>query len=330
MASHNTSSGACLDTAVLSVTNLTQALTFYHDALGLDVLEQGTEVETEYLTFWGLAPDIAVRYAFLGLGPDAVGRILLLEFETPHRKVIRESGTQCGYGLFNLNFYTQDIRGDHKRFEAAGFSFWSSPVQHDFGEHVGQPIEVVFDGPDNVAINPVQLESLNSESLIADMRRYSDEYGRSEQGFTPVVTSAHFVKDIAKAIEFHETVLDMHVAIDRTLSSAESNHFLGLAEGSETRTVFVQGNHMYGKVCLVAPQNYDCVDLVSRAVAPNVGYLAQVFKVPSLADACEKARAYDALLLREPEVLACPGYGKVSTMLLRHSGSGALIQLYQS
>ena len=234
MVSHNTSSGACLDTAVLSVSSLEKALAFYHGELGLTILQQGQQENGPYNEFWGLPPATVTRFAFLGLGADPVGRVLLLEFELADRKTIRPPGVRCAYGLFNLNFYTQDIRGDHKRFEEAGFSFWSSPVQHDFGEQVGQPIEVVFDGPDNVAINPVQLESLSADSLIADMRRYSEQYGRTDKGFTPVVTSAHFVRDIDKAIVFHEQVLGSHVAIDRILDSAESNHFLGLEEGSKT------------------------------------------------------------------------------------------------
>ena len=87
---------------------------------------------------------------------------------------------------------------------------------------------------------------------------------------------------------------------------------------------------MYGKVCLVAPLNYSCDDMVPDAKAPNLGFLCQVFKVPSLKRALGQANALGVSLIREPATLECPGFGDVGTLLLQHPGSGALIQLYEA
>ncbi|MEM7283724.1 MAG: VOC family protein, partial [Pseudomonadota bacterium] len=225
---------------------------------------------------------------------------------------------------------TQDIREDHRYFSDRGFNFWSSPVQHDFGEQVGQPIEVVFDGPDGVAINPVQLESLKADSLIAEMRGYVEQYGRTSKGFTPVVTSAHFVRDIDAAVEFHEKVLDMRLTIDKELTAPESNHFLGLPEDARTRTVFVQGAHMFGKVCLVKPLNYDCSDMVPLASAPNIGYLSQLFRVPDMDRALAACKDLGVEFFSQPARTEFPSLGQTDIAMVRHPGSGALIQVYRA
>jgi catechol 2,3-dioxygenase-like lactoylglutathione lyase family enzyme len=328
MAGHRTDSGAPLDAAVIGVADIEHSTAFYRDQIGLDLLASGTVDDPATLAYWHSAEPM--RMALLGYGPDAVGRVMLLQFGSGGGVLIREPGERRATGLANLNFYTDDIHADYDRFRQLGFEFWSEPVQHDFGPRVGTPIEVVFDGPDGVAINLVELITPDDATLIGEMRRFVAEYGRTDRGYTPVVTSAHNVQSIDAAVAFYERVLGMHVAIDEVLESAESNHFLGLESDARTHTVFVQGAHMFGKIALSQPLNYSVDSLVERAVAPNIGYLAQSFRVEDLAAARAACDELGAAIYSDIAIPVSPGRNAARSLIVRNPGSGALQELYEA
>ena len=123
---------------------------------------------------------------------------------------------------------------------------------------------------------------------------------------------------------FYEQVLKMKPLIDEVLGTPESNRLLNLPEDAKTRVVFMQGNHMFGKVVLSQPLNYECESLIERARAPNIGYLAQVFAVSDLDEAAANCSALKAEVLSGPQHTPWPGAGSVSAMLVRNPGSGAL------
>lgn len=329
MPRHNLSSGSPLDTVVLGVKSLQRSLQFYASELGLS---PSTIMEVEdpgFCRHWHLPGDTAIACAFLHAGADRVGRVALLEFGVPVRRQVRPPDCRRATGLFNLNFYTRDIARDHDHFSGLGYPFWSQPVQHDFGADVGTPIEVVFDGPDGIAINLVQLETPHAGTLIGEMREFVRAYGRTPTGYTPVVTSAHTVTSMEEAVAFYQRVLGMHVAIDNVLDSPDANRFLGLAEDSRTHVVFVQGAHMFGKIALSQPLNYTCENLTSLARAPNIGYLAQSFQVADLEAAARACEELGVQLYSPTAELAWPGRGPCLAMMVENPGSGALQELYQ-
>lgn len=330
MPRHDLSSGSPLDTAVVSVENIQHSLRFYAQALGLTASDVRQQQDATFLRHWHLPDDTPVKSAFLHAGADPVGRVALLEFGTEARRQIRPAACRRATGLFNLNFYTRDIGRDYDHFSAMGYEFWSRPVQHDFGADVGTPIEVVFDGPDGIAVNLVQLETPDPDTLIGEMRRFVKAYGRTSTGYTPVVTSAHTVTSMEKAVAFYEQVLGMHVAIDNVLEAPESNRFLGLTEDARTHVVFVQGAHMFGKVALSQPLNYVCEDLTEHARAPNIGYLAQSFRVDNLLSAAQSCEQLGVVTYSPPVELNWPGRGVCRSMIVENPGSGALQELYEA
>ena len=328
MAGHRLDSGVPLDAAVISVADIAQSIAFYRDQVGLDLLADDTVDDPAMLAYWHAGQPI--RCALLGHGPDPVGRVMLLQLGQGERPLIREPAQRSATGLANLNFYTEDIHADYEKFRQFGYTFWSEPVQHDFGPRVGTPIEVVFDGPDGVAINLVELITPNDATLIGEMRRFVADYGRTATGYTPVVTSAHNLRSMEAAVAFYERVLGMHVAIDEVLESEASNHFLGLADDARTHTVFVQGAHMFGKIALAQPLNYQADSLVDRAVSPNIGYLAQSFRVDDLDQARRDCVTTGAQIYSDMTELDVPGRGQLRTMLVRNPGSGALQELFEA
>lgn len=320
--------GSPLDTVVIGVADLEASLAFYRDVIGMTASAPVDWSGDAFAAIWHLPEGAGARAAFCHAGPDPVGRVLLVEFAAPGRLLVRENAERRSFGLFNLNFYTPDIHAAHAELSARGYEFWSAPVEHAFTPEVGTPVEVIFEGPDAVPINLVELKGGEPSSRIGEMRAFMAAFGHTAAGYSPVVTSAHCVRSRNAGVAFYGEVLGMSVIIDEELFSDEANHFLNTPAGARTHITFVQGAHMFGKVAMSMPVNYAPPDLVPRAVAPNIGYLAQAFAVADL-DAAEAAFA----AVRDREVYAprqsvdVPGLGPQQVSVVRNPASGALTWL---
>ncbi len=320
---------APVSVVVIGVENLDTSLAFYAETLGLEVAETRTWQGAEFERYWQVPAGTKARCVFLEHGADPVGRIQLMEFDAPDRKLIRQPGIKRATGLFNLNLYTRDIKKDYEQLKAQGFQFWSEPAYNNFGPAVGETMEVAFDGPDGVVINMVELLTEDPKTLIGHILGFVSEYGRTSTGFTAVVTTAHTVLDMEKALAFYYGPLGMKLFIESVLEGAETNRALNLPEESRTHSVLVQGGHEYGKIALAAPMNYEAPNLVPAAVPPNIGYLAQSFQIDDIAEVASASVAVGAEVFSATMEIDLPGRGKCKTMLVRNPGSGALQELFQ-
>jgi hypothetical protein len=190
-------------------------------------------------------------------------------------------------------------------------------------------MEVAFDGPDGVVINLVELLTKDPKTMVGHLYEYVAKYGRTATGFTAVVTTAHSVVDMEKALAFYYGPLGMKLFVDSVLEGAETNRALNLPEDSRTHSVLVQGAHEYGKIALAAPMNYEVPNLVPAAVPPNIGYLAQSFQVADLKVTASASADVGAEEFSAPLAIDLPGRGKCLAALVRNPGSGALQELFQ-
>lgn len=325
---HGVSAGSPVSAAVVGVADLEKSVHFYRDLIGLDAEPPVTWSGPDFEAHWNLPRGASARAVFLHAGATPAGRVLLLDFDAPEKKVVRAGKEKWHTGLSNFNFYTDDIRAVSRDFAARGFEFWSEPVAHQMTPDVGTPIEVVFEGPDGVLINLVELATKDPNTQIGKMRAFVAQHGYTSKGFTPISTTHHVLVSREKGRAFYENVLGMKVHIDEELKSPEARKFLGLGE-NRIWTMFVIGNHMFGKVATSTPLNFKPVNLVPRAVPPNIGYLAQTFVVPDLAAAAAEADKLGAEVFSPPMTLDIPGFGRRQAMILRNTGSGALQQIVQ-
>ncbi len=318
-----------LSAVIIGVKSLDAALDFYAGTLGLEVAARLTWQGPEFERYWHLPAGATARCAFLGQGADPVGRIQLMEFDAPDRKLVRPPEIRRATGLFNLNIYASDMEQDYAKLKAQGFNFWSQPARNNFGPAVGETLEAAFDGPDGVVINLIQLLSDDPKTVIGHITQFIEKYGRTPTGFTSVVTTAHGVLDMDKALAFYHGPLRMTLFIESVLKGPVTNRALCLPAESETRSVIVQGAHEYGKIALATPMNYTVPNLVPDAVAPNIGYLAQAFQVASLDEAAAASAAAGAAVYSAPMTIDLPGRGPCRSMLVRNPGSGALQELFE-
>ncbi len=322
--------GSPLSVAVIGVADMEASLHFYRDLIGLTASDGVTWSGPGFETLWQLPSGSSAEAVFCELPNYPVGRVLLLDFNAEKREEVRGEDVARAYGLVNLNFYTNDIVGDTKLFKSHGYKFWSEPTGYEMSEKAGAPIEVIFDGPDTVSVNFVELATTDLTTRVGQMRAYTDKHGRTPTGFTPVVTTSHCARDIDKATEFYVKVLKSGVLIDEIMGQADQNHFLRLPEGSKTAVRFLQGNDMFGKVALSMPMNYECEDLVPRAHAPNIGYLAQMFEVDDLDYADQASDDMDAPRYAARGSYDVPGLGSVEAFTVRNPGSGALQMIFKA
>ncbi len=329
MSSSENEAGAPVSVAVIGVENLDASRKFYAGTVGLEVAETRTWSGPDFERYWQLPAGAEARCAFLGHGADPVGRIQLMEFDAPDRKLVRSPEVRRATGLFNLNLYSSDIARDYEQLKSQGFHFWSEPARNNFGPVVGETLEVAFDAPDGVVINMIQLLTEDPKTIIGHIVQFINEYGRTPTGFTSVVTTAHSVLDMEKALAFYYGPLHMSLFIESILEGAETNRALCLSADARTRSVIVQGDHEYGKIALATPLNYEVPNLVPDAVPPNIGYLAQSFEVNDIDETAGACADLGAETFTAPTEIDLPGRGRCLSMIVRNPGSGALQELFE-
>ena len=86
---------------------------------------------------------------------------------------------------------------------------------------------------------------------------------------------------------------------------------------------------MFGKIALSQPINYECHDMVKDAIAPNVGYIAQVFEVTDIDSSINEINKLNCDVYSEKEEVILPGIGDVMAISVRNPGSGALQIIFQ-
>lgn len=322
--------GSPISAAIVGAEDLDASTRVYGDCLGLDVVAEAAVAGGAFESHWRLPPGSTGRVRVLGDRDCPVGRVMLIEFSDAGRERVRNIDGQCFFGLVNLNFYSSDIYATVARLEAAGCRGWSDPVLHDMGPVIGTPVEIMMDGPDSVILNIIELRAPNPEARINLTLSYIAENGGfNRRGSTAVATSQHCVSDYEGAMAFATEVLGMTIRNNTILKGSEMERFMQYPSGAMTRDTYVQGNHVFGKVAINHPLNFPCVDLVPRAVAPNVGYLAQSFVVPSLSRALDAAQRIGAARFSDPVEMTLPGHGPAQTAIVRNPGSGALQELVE-
>jgi catechol 2,3-dioxygenase-like lactoylglutathione lyase family enzyme len=176
-------------------------------------------------------------------------------------------------------------------------------------------------------MNLIKLIGGDENSFIGRVRMEVEKREKTKTGFTPVATSSHIVRDGEAAIAFYRDVLGMSVAMDLELSSPDSNVMLGRPKAGTTRSAFLEGSNLFGKIIVSHPLNYELPGSVAAAVAPNIGYLAQSFVVANIEEALEKSIKLGATLFSSATKLDVPGLGAREALIIGCPGSGALIEL---
>jgi catechol 2,3-dioxygenase-like lactoylglutathione lyase family enzyme len=311
-----------LSFAAIGVSSLEASIGFYRDVIGYEIVHRASSSQR---AVFGLPSDGPVELVLLRASGIAIGQILLVDAGAANR--IREPGDRTTRGLWNLNFYVDDMRETAVGLRRLGFDLWSDPVEHVMSGDTGSAIEVLFEGPDGVAINLVQpLGDLNT--FTGRIRAQAEAFGKTGRGFTPVATTAQCVFSMADAKGFYQDLLGLETVLDERLGKPEVNHFHGRPPGAVSHTVFLSGGHFFGKISLNQPLNYDIPNRVARARPPAIGYFAQGFEIASLDAATAVCAAHAAEPFGDETLLDFGGRPRRARMF-QVPGSGALVWLVE-
>lgn len=321
--------GTALGAAIISCSSLQHFCDFYGGELGFDLSPAETLSGEAFTRHWNLPSGATATAVAASVGDSPVGRVIGIAFDAPSH--LRTTDGKAGpfIGYWNLNFYVDDIFATTDRLERQGYRFWSRPIRNVVKGGAGAPTEAIFAGPDDIAINLLQLDG-EEGSQVAEIKRETAELPKSRMGFSQVATSAHATRDIAAASRFSREVLGMTVSIDAVLESPEVNELTGRPRDGRTQVLWMRGTHPLGKVALSEPLNYQLRDVAAIAVAPAIGQLAHSFDVPDLDRAVEAARECGAPPINDIDMIAIPGLGERRVAMVRSPGSNAFIQLVQA
>jgi catechol 2,3-dioxygenase-like lactoylglutathione lyase family enzyme len=320
------SNGIPLGFAAIGVRSMDESIAFYRDVIGFDVLARGL-AGPEFIELLGLPPATAIEVCRMSACGFGIGQLLLFAPDLQGREPARRKGDRTTRGLWNINFYVDDIVAVSKALWDQ-YEFWSEPRRYLVNDESGEAIEVLFEAPDGVAINLVQ--PLGDETtFIGRVRIAADEFGRTRHGFTPIVTTSHCVTSMSTAQRFYEAMLGVNVVMDAQLGKPETNWFLARSPGSLGHTVFLAGNHFFGKLSLTEPLNFQVPERAAAARPDAIGYLAQGFFVPDIQHAVGAALAAGGQTVNEGNMVL-PGFDGETAVLLRVPGSGALAWLVET
>lgn len=317
-------SGTPLSFALIGARSIDASVGFYRDVIGFDVLARGPAA-APFVQLLGLPAGTAVDTCLMGACGLDIGQVLLYAPDLPGREPARRAGERTTRGLWNINFYVDDIVAVAKELSAR-YEFWSEPRRYLVSPESGEAIEVVFEAPDGVAVNLVQPLG-DARTFIGRVRIAAEAFGRTRCGFTPIATTAHCVASLAAARRFYTAMLGVTTVLDAELGRPETNEFLARPADARAHTVFLAGNHFFGKLSLNEPLNFDVPErVISRADA--IGYVAQGFRVPNLDRAMGAALAAGGMTAGEGR-MEMPGFEGGKAVLLRAPGSGALACLVE-
>lgn len=326
----NHSDESPLYAATIGTTDLDRSVRFYREYIGFDLVDRARLSGAAFTSHWNVSEAARAEVAVLADRWE-YGRIVLVQWNNPHAgKPIRNVVGQRCYGLINLNFYSNDIERHTAILAEAGYRPWSEPVVHDMGHTVGEPIEVMIDGPDTVILNLITLLARNPAAQVLETASYvADVFKYNRCGLTPVVTTQHCVRDADRAIAFYTRVLGMFVRTDTILKGDLMEKFMDYPKGAMTRDVYLQGKTRLGKIAVNQPLNFPCSDIVPNAVPPNFGYMAQTFIVNDLDRALARCETVGAQVFSGPVEMIIPALGPSRAAIVKNPGSGALQELIQ-
>jgi nitrite reductase/ring-hydroxylating ferredoxin subunit len=266
-------------------------------AWGLAATEVVTAPEAKrFASALGLLEPAAIEGVDLEQPGTRVGAVRLVRIGDGSAERINEGARAWDHGYVkNLDFFTDDVRGQHARFVAAGFEFLAPPVEYAVPWGRGAiATEAHLPTADGVKI---------ALAKMAGVPRIAMGRSARETPFTEVAAATQIVKDFDRAEGFYCEVLDL-VPAAPTVIEGELIAALHLPAGTRLRMSFLSGREgAGGRVGIVSyegPGVADARSLASRVRAPGRGVLGLTFEVADVEAVTARAVALGASLRCPP------------------------------
>lgn len=282
----------------LGVGDLGRACAFYDAALGYRVVESGA-VATELAPLWRFDPALAGRYAVVAPDDSGLGRIRLLGFDAPGRRLWNAGNLYNGSGYYALNFRCRDALATMQAITAAGGSSAHAPSDWEVSEAVAVR-DSINDDPDGIRLDVFSYE------------RGGELRGPLETEVSVVQTVAIATRDVERSMAFYRA-LGFEVLFDRVLDFPELQTLLGTDRPVRIRNanLIKDGSIIPGRVEMFEYLDMDHLPdapLRDQAVPPNIGILSASLASSALDDDVARLQSLGASLVARATV-PLPGFG---------------------
>lgn len=309
----------------VAVRDLARARVLYSDLLGMREVSSwrftAEEVALEpraarFAATLGLAEPEAIVGVDLAQPGTSVGAVRLVRIGDGAGERINEGARPYDHGhVKNLDFFTDDVRGQYARFVGAGFEFLSPPVEYALPWGQGSlATEAHLPSEDGVKISLARLAGVPRMAMGRSAR---------ETPFTEVAAATQVVKAFERAEAFLCEVLDL-VPAAPTVIEGELIAALRLPSGTRLRMSFLSGPRAAGgRVGIVAyegPGVMDARTLAPRLHAPHRGVLGLAFAVSDVEYATRRALALGAALRGSPALRNVAGVTSFAATVVSPEG----------
>ncbi len=246
----------------------------------------------------------------------AVGAVRLVRVGEGGGERINEGASTYDHGYVkNLDFFTDDVRGQYARFVEAGFEFLAPPLDYAVPWGRGAvATEAHLPTEDGVKISLAKMAGVPRMAM-----------GRSGclSPFTEVAAATQIVKDFDRSQSFYCDVLDLIPAAP-TVIEGELIEALRLPRGTRLRMSFLSGRDAAGgRVGIVSYEGQGvegAQDLRARVRAPYRGVLGLTFEVADVEHVTRRALALGASLRCAPGEQHLQGVASIGSTVVSPDG----------
>ncbi|MCL5024891.1 MAG: VOC family protein [Chloroflexi bacterium] len=135
-----------------TVSDMEQALLFYHGLLGMQVVSERTISGPFAETITGIS-GANMRIVYLQMAPNSEHRLELIQYLSPKAQPLEQSTSQPGCAHLALN--VDDLDAMYRELSAKGVRFKSQPVTIVGGPNAGGKGVYLY-GPDGVTLELLQ------------------------------------------------------------------------------------------------------------------------------------------------------------------------------
>ncbi len=261
-----------LQEAVISVTNLDRAETFFRDVAGYKVIYKGT-ADPSQLAFWNV-PDMAATETLLAEPDTEFGYVRLINFHVAEPVPIRVglNAWDTG-GFYNLNVRVKNADHMRRAMTDAGWVAHSSLHEYAFASLVMR--ENMLQGPDGQSITLVERVSPPLE-------------GWTFNRFSHIYNMVQTVTDFGRAKHFFTDQLGFMPIFDAAVPpEANGDNVFGLPHNLASQVnarlgIFKPPHGTQSTIEIIGLDGAIGHDFSRRAVPPNLGVLMARFEVEDL------------------------------------------------
>jgi catechol 2,3-dioxygenase-like lactoylglutathione lyase family enzyme len=301
----------------LGVSDLQRACAFYESALGYRVQARG-ELSAALAPLWRFDPTLNGEYAVLAPDDSGLGRIRLVAFDAPGRRLWNTDNLYNGSGFYALNFRCRDALATMQAITAAGGSSEHEPSYWEVSEQVAVR-DSINDDPDGIRLDVFSYE------------KGGELRGPLNTDVSVVQTIAIASRDVPRSVAFYKA-LGFEVLFDRVLDFPELQTLLGTDRPVRIHNVnLIKDGHIVpGRVEMFAyldMEHLPDAPLRDAAVPPNIGILSASLASDDLDADVQTLSMLGAQLIARAR-LALPGFGDCDVATL-FGPDGEQLELFQ-